>query len=171
MAQSTCEFCGETIKARGKGIGPALRDKERQHREDTHSAEMVPMMKFEAFAEQREMLTMMTGWLTEHDELNAFLAERTAQVHPVVRKLVEQRLRETRWTRDKMVKFVTDAAEASDRLELAWLRWVRDENTFGPDELLRLVKLRGQVMTFEDEKNATKAERFSQRHERLAETL
>ena len=143
MAQMTCKFCGETLKANGAVRGPVLRAKEDSHRRENHKAEMAPGIKFQRYASDRDSFKMANGWLTERDELEAFLADSTTLDHPTVRKMVEDKLghAESFQARGRLIERVDDAVRAVSQSHREWLRWVRDENTFGFDELVRLVRI------------------------------
>jgi hypothetical protein len=143
MAQMTCKFCGETLKANGAVRGPVLRAKENSHRRENHKAEMAPGIKFQRYASDRASFKMSNDWLTERDELEAFLADSTTLDHPTVRKMVEDKLghAESFQARGRLIERVDDAVRAVSQSHREWLRWVRDENTFGFDELVRLVRI------------------------------
>jgi len=143
MAQMTCKFCGETLKANGAVRGPVLRGKENQHRRDNHKAEMAPGKKFQRYAKDRDWYITVRGWLTERDELEAYLADETTLDHPTVRKMVEDKLdhAESFQARGQLIERVDDTVRAVSQSHREWVRWVHDENTFGFDELVRLIRI------------------------------
>jgi len=159
MAQTTCKFCGETLKVSGpnpakwRASNPALTKKENRHRQDNHRTEMAPGIKFQRYAQTRDWFTLAQGWMTERDALETFLADEATLDHSTIRKMVEDKLAKTD-TREQLVERLDKAAIQASEAYREWLRWVRDENTFELDELLRLVKLWNRSsFTTEDERD------------------
>jgi hypothetical protein len=157
MAQTTCEFCDETLKAHGPS---PLRKKENSHRRDNHTAEMVPGIKFQRFAHSRNSFKLVSDWLTERIDIEDFLADEATRDHPAIRKMVEDKLdhAESFQPRQQLIERVDAHAIKATESHREWLRWVCDENTFGFDELVRLVRIWNTAggecsLTAEDERD------------------
>jgi hypothetical protein len=153
VAQITCGFCGVIVKANGNTKGPVLRSKVNAHRRENHKAEMAPGIKFQRYAQTRDWFTLVQGWMTERDELETFLADEATLDHSTIRKMVEDKLAKAD-TREQLVERLDKAAIQASEAYREWLQWVRDENTFELEELLRLVKIwNAYSFTVEDEKD------------------
>jgi len=156
MAQTTCKFCGEILKANGNAKGPVLRDKVNSHRRDNHKAEMAPGIKFQRVVESRNSNELVSDWLAERIGMEDFVRDPATLDHPAIRKMVKDKLdhAEAFQPRQQLIERVDANAIAATESRREWLRWVRDENTFGIDELVRLVTIWCSTgFTAEDERD------------------